>query len=188
MTSKHILWLLVSGCFQCKYYYGRAFAFPSDLSSICVYSVLTGIHLATGGEGVATVALGAAAGGHPVAYLAIGIHAASARARVDALSVPADLRASALVVVQTAAAMAVGQRIALVAGRARAHGPSTDRLLATGPRSARTTRTSRGYGEGGSKRFNGSALSDYTLGHPHHPFDHHTLLGMDGGPRCRLLY
>lgn len=36
MTSKHILWLLVNGCFQSKYYYGRAFAFPSDLSSICV--------------------------------------------------------------------------------------------------------------------------------------------------------
>lgn len=102
--------------------------------------------MAAGGEGVATVTFGAAAGGHSVPYLTIGIHATSADARIDALSVLADLRASALVVVQATAAVAVGEWIALVAGWARAHGTSSHRLLATCSRSAWTARTSLGWG------------------------------------------
>lgn len=108
--------------------------------------------MAAGGEGVATVTFGTAAGGHSVPYLTIGIHATSSDARIDALSVLADLGASALVVVQATAAVAVGEWIALVAGWARADGTSSHRLLATCSRSAWTARTSLGWGGRSGKR------------------------------------
>ena len=87
--------------------------------------------MATRAEGIALVASGTAAGGDVVADLAIRIHAARSDAGIDALTVAADLGASTLVVVQAAAAMTIGQRVALVARRTRADGSSAHRLLAT---------------------------------------------------------
>lgn len=109
-----------------------------------VCELLTGIHLATGGEGITAVSLGATARGDVVAHLAIGIHATSSTAGIDAFSVPAHLRVAALVVVQAAASMTIGQRISLVAWWARAHGTTADGFLATCTGSARIPRTSLG--------------------------------------------
>lgn len=74
-----------------------------------------------------------------VSNLTIGVHSARSGARVDAVPVPTDLRVSAFAVIQAAAAMTVGQRIALITGRTGADGSTACGLLATGTRSARTS-------------------------------------------------
>lgn len=61
--------------------------------------------------------------GHPVAGVALGVHAALARAHVPALVVDARLVVTALGVGGALAAPAPGERVARVTGQARAHRP-----------------------------------------------------------------
>lgn len=112
-----------------------------------VGELLTRIHLATGGEGITAVSLGATARGDVVAHLAIGIHSTSSTAGIDAFSVSAHLRVAALIVVQATASMTIGQRISLVPWWTRAHRTAADGFLATCTGSARITRTSLGWTE-----------------------------------------
>lgn len=107
-----------------------------------MYVALTWIHLAARRERVSLVAAGTATSGHMIPHLTVGIVAAGAGTRIDALAVAAHLRVAALVMVEASAAMAVGERIALVTGRARADGATANRFLAPGGRTARIPGTS----------------------------------------------
>lgn len=120
-------------------------AHPKRYANVCAADdLLTRIHLTARRERITAVAFRAAARRHTVADLAIGIHSTGSDARIDALAVTAGLGAAALVVVQAAAAVAVGQGIPLVSRGARAHWTSSDGLLATCSCSARVARTSLG--------------------------------------------
>lgn len=75
------------------------------------------------GHRVARVSGRTGARGHPVASVALGVHAALARARVPALVVDARLVVTALDVGGALAAPAPGERVARVTWQARAHRP-----------------------------------------------------------------
>lgn len=72
---------------------------------------------------MARVTGGTGARGHPVAGVALCVHAALARAHVPALVVDARLVVTALGVDGALAAPAPGERVARVTGQARAHRP-----------------------------------------------------------------
>jgi len=84
------------------------------------------------GQGVAVVTGRTGARGHPVTRVALGVHAALAGAHVLALVVDARLVVPALHVGRALAAPAPGQRVAHVAGHARAHRPLLARVVVPG--------------------------------------------------------
>lgn len=84
------------------------------------------------GQRVARVTGRARARGHAVAGVALGVHAALARAHVLTLVVDARLVVPALDVGRALAAPAPGERVAHVAGHARAHRPLLARVVMAG--------------------------------------------------------
>ena len=76
-----------------------------------------------------------------VADFALGVVGTGSDAGIDAVPVATHLAGPAFCVVQTAAAVAVGEGVALVTRRTRAHWTSSHRLLTPGPGSARVSGT-----------------------------------------------
>lgn len=80
-----------------------------------------------------------------VAYLAVCARAARTRARIHAVAVAAGHVTATIGMVQTLGAPALTDRIAAVAGRARADRSATDRLLAQSVQAARIVRAALGW-------------------------------------------
>ena len=82
-----------------------------------------------------------------LAYLTVGIDAAHARTRIDAVPVTAGLIATAFRMVEALGPPTLDERIAAVAGRAGTDRAAAGRFLARGAYPARIARTSLPYKE-----------------------------------------
>lgn len=100
-------------------------------------TALTRIGAPTVRERIALETQRTAAHRHMIAHLAVRPRTASARARIHARPIAAGHVTAALAMVQALGAPALADRVAAVAGRARAHRPAADRLLAHGVQAAR---------------------------------------------------